>query len=324
VGAESSTVDAQLSLGAPQWHQQWRPEFDVTLAYNPRSTLVPVTRIEGLTWTVLVPGSDSIIGGQGAAVTLDGRFDATLEGSRTLFLCLTAGAAAGTGGSRAAQYMLLEQAIREVRGEPVPAEQALLHPAGREALKPYLAGGRVVISADRAVDIRQAVRFARRHGIRPVICGGAEAWLVAGELAQARVPVILDPLANLPQDFDRLGARLDNAALLHRAGVVIAFSSGEVHNARKIRQVAGSAVAHGLAWEAALAAVTAAPAGIFGLGETRGSIAVGQVADLVLWSGDPLDVTGLADQVWIGGRPTDMTSRQTELRDRYFERLRAR
>jgi imidazolonepropionase-like amidohydrolase len=134
------------------------------------------------------------------------------------------------------------------------------------------------------------------------------------------VPVIFDPLDNLPWNFDQIGASLDNAVRLQRAGVRIAFSSGDIHNARKIRQLAGNAVAHGLPWEEALAAVTATPAEIFGMGAKRGRIAAGQVADLVLWDGDPLEITSMADQVWIGGREVEMRSRQTQLRDRYFQR----
>ncbi|HEY8535859.1 MAG TPA: amidohydrolase family protein [Vicinamibacterales bacterium] len=321
VQGESSTVDGTLNLGAPAWQQQWRPEFDVTLAYNPRSTVVPVTRIEGLTWTVLAPSGNHIMAGQGAAVTLDGRYDAVLPGSRTLFVSLRSGGMSG--GSRAAHYMLLDQAIREVRGGRTTADHALLLPAGREALKSYLSGGRVIFGVDRAADIRQTVAFARRHGLKPVISGGAEAWLVAEELARAEVPVILDALVNLPYGFDSLGARLDNAALLHSAGVKIVFSSGQTHNARKVRQLAGNAVAHGLPWEAALAAITANPADVFGLGRTRGRIAAGQIADLVLWSDDPLEVTSVAERVWIAGVPVEMRSRQTELRDRHFGRLEA-
>jgi imidazolonepropionase-like amidohydrolase len=146
---------------------------------------------------------------------------------------------------------------------------------------------------------------------------------VAKELAQEGVPVILDPLTDLPGDFDRLGASLDNAARLQHAGVHIAFSNGDSHNARLIRQLAGNAVAHGLPWDAALAAITSNPAEIMGLGATRGRIAVGQVADLVLWSADPLEVSTLADQVWIAGRAVEMRSRQTELRDRYLDKVKA-
>ena len=128
--------------------------------------------------------------------------------------------------------------------------------------------------------------------------------------------------SNLPDDFDRLGARLDNAKLLNEAGVRIAFTWEESHNVRKNRQLAGNAVAHGLPWEAGLAALTANPADIFGIGAERGRIEKGKVADLVLWSGDPLEVTTVAEQVWIAGNPVTMRSRQTELRDRYLERLR--
>ncbi len=322
VSAVQSTGDAALGLGAPAWRQRWRPEFDITRAFNPRSTLLPVARIEGLTWTVLEPGSgDSIVDGQGAAVTLDGRFEAVLQGSHSLFIDLGAGASGRSGGSRAAQYMLLEQAADEVRGTAPAGDKALLLPAGRKVLQTYLAGGRVVFSVQRAADIRQALAFAQRHGLQAVISGGDEAWVVADELSRAKAAVILDPLSNLPGGFDILGARLDNAALLHKAGVRIAFSTGDAHIARKIRQLAGNAVAHGLPWDAALAAVTSSPAEIFGLGGSRGRIAVGQAADLVLWSGDPLDVTSAADAVWIAGRPVRMQSRQTILRDRYFERL---
>lgn len=320
ISAEAQTVDAKLTLGAPAWQQQWRPEFDVTLAYNPRSTLVPIARMEGVTWTELAPSSnDSLLAGQGAAVTLDGRYDAVLAGSRSLFVNLGSDASALSGGSRAAQYMLLDQAIREVRTPNAGAEGALLHAAGREALGRYLAGGRVLFHVERAADIRQAIAFARRNGLKPVIVGGSEGWLVAKELARADVPVLLDPLENLPGDFDHLGARLDNAALLERAGVRIAFSEGDGHLAGRVRQLAGNAVAHGLPWPAALAALTANPAQIFGMGTVRGRIAPGQVADLVLWSGDPLEVTALAQQVWIAGRPIDMHSRQTALRDRYLK-----
>ena len=102
----------------------------------------------------------------------------------------------------------------------------------------------------------------------------------------------------------------------------IAFTQfSESHNARKVRQLAGNAVAHGLPKDAALAALTAKPAEIFGLAGERGRIARGQIADLVLWSGDPLEVTSVADQVWIAGRAVEMRSRQTELRDRYLKRL---
>jgi imidazolonepropionase-like amidohydrolase len=113
-----------------------------------------------------------------------------------------------------------------------------------------------------------------------------------------------------------LGARLDNTALLHQAGVSVLFNSGVTHNARKVRQVAGNAVAHGLPYEVAMTAMTSEPALVFG-GEAR-RVAPGAPADLVIWNGDPLDVNAVADLVLSKGVPDPMTSRQTQLLERYF------
>jgi imidazolonepropionase-like amidohydrolase len=324
VEIEPTTNENALGDNMKVHEMQLRPEFDPTPQFNPRSVTVPIARVSGITWGVLAPANGGVfLTGQGSAVTLDGRFDATLAGSRSLFVDLSTGGMGNAGGARAAQFMLLDQAVREARSPGTASDNALLQPAGREALRRYLAGGRVVFAVDRAVDIRRAVEFARANGMKPVIAGGAEAWVVANELAAANVPVLLDPLVNLPADFDKIGARLDNAALLNRAGVRVGITSQDSpsHRPYRVRQIAGNAVAHGLPPDIALAALTATPADIFGLGATRGRIAQGQIADLALWSGDPLEVTSIADQVWIAGVAVAMTSRQTELRDRYLERL---
>ena len=311
------SVDSQLDR-KPLWEGAgMHPEFDVTPAYNPLGSTIPVTRIEGLTWALLEASqAGSIIGGQGRAVSLDGGWN-TWIGPGVLFVSVGSGASGKSGGSRAAQWMLLEQAFDEAASELSWTPNPLLTPAGRQALAGYLEQGPVVFSADRASDILQVLSFAKNHGLNAVINGGAEAWMVADELASAGVPVLLDPLLNLPGNFDRLGARLDNAALLHEAGVTVAFSGAGTHNARKQRQAAGNAVANGLPWDAALAALTSAPADIFEL-EGSGRIEPGGPADLVVWSGDPLEVTTAADQVIIGGKAIDMVTRQTLLRERYL------
>lgn len=321
VSAEKSTVDAAVAIpgtGVPQT----RPEFDVTLAYNPASMLLPVARLGGLTFTALSAnsGDGSLIAGQGAVMRLDGDVSAAPTGGKLLFVNLGAGADGMSGGSRAAQYMLLEQAIREARGAPYGSPYQLLTPTGREVLARYLAGGRVVFNVDRAADIRQLLAFCKRHGLRPLITGGAEAWQVAAELKAANATIFLDALQNLPSSFDQLGSRLDNAALLARAGVNVAMLSPDsTHNARKIRQAAGNAVANGLPWEDGLAAITRVPAQALGVGDRLGRIEPGMEADLVLWDGDPLELATLADQVWMHGRAMPMRSRQTELRDRYLQ-----
>jgi len=206
---------------------------------------------------------------------------------------------------------------RETRA-PGRGEDALLTRAGRQTLERYAAGGTVVFSADRAADILQVLRFTEERNIKPVIYGAIEGWMVADALAEAKVPVVLDPLRNLPGSFDTLGARLDNAALLHEAGVTVIFGAGDSHNARKLRQMAGNAASHGLAKNAALAALTINPARVFNVARSFGSLEEGKRADLVLWSGDPLQVTTVADQVIVAGRVDSMETRQTRLRDRYL------
>ncbi|WP_202843790.1 amidohydrolase family protein [Luteimonas saliphila] len=323
VSGEASTRDASLALGENAKDMTVRPEFDVTLAYNPESILLPVARVEGIGFTLLSAGSTaggSIIGGQGAVVRLDGSPDPA--GPKLLFVSLGAGASNLSGSSRAGQWMLLDQMVDEARGRlSGDSGFALLTPAGRATLKRYLDGdGRIVVEIDRAADIRQLLRWSRRHSLKIAISGGAEAWKLASELAAADVPVFVDPLVNLPGNFDRLGATLENAARLRAAGVQVGFTqSGDAsHNARKVRQLAGNAVANGLPWEDGLAGLTRVPAQAFGVGDRLGTIAVGRSADLVLWTGDPLDVAHTARQVWLGGRAIPMRSRQTELRDRYL------
>jgi imidazolonepropionase-like amidohydrolase len=326
IGLEPTVGDYALKLGA------MRPEFDVTPAFNPETAVIGVGRLGGVTFAQLAPTSESgakgeggsIISGQGAVVRLDG----SVAQPRTLFIETGGAANALSGGSRAAQLMLLQQAVTEVRSPKLllASDVRLLTPEGRQALQSYLGGGgRVVFDVERASDIRQVIAFAQREHLRVAVRGAQEAWRVADELAGAGVPVILDPLDNLPESFDSVGATLENAARLERAGVRVAFSFNDPqpHNIRKLRQGAGIAVAHGLPFEAALAALTRNPAEIFGVADRNGAIERGRIADLVLWSGDPLEVTTLADMVFIQGVQQPMRSRQTELRDRYLPKLRA-
>ncbi|MBT8046936.1 MAG: amidohydrolase, partial [Gammaproteobacteria bacterium] len=261
ISAVDSTVDGGLAVDA------LRPEFDVTPAYNPHSSLIPVTRIEGYSWSVLGANrSGSIIGGQGRAVSLDGEYRSFI-GESVLFIDVGADASGQSGDSRAAQWMMLEQAMAEAAEEVRWSPDPLLTVAGRKTLTGFRVGGTVVFNVDRASDILQVIEFSGRHGLNSVISGGTEAWMVADRLAEAGIPVLLDALSNLPGSFDTLGARLDNAAILNEAGVTISFHGAETHQARKLRQIAGNAVANGLPFEAGLAAMTVNPAVIFSLGE---------------------------------------------------------
>jgi Amidohydrolase family len=324
IGQEPSVADYALNLGA------MRPEFDVSLAFDPDSTVLGVNRTRGVTFSQLAPSSEaghkgeggSIVSGEGALARLDG----SLAAPHALFIETGGGANSLSGGSRAAQFMLLEQAIGEVRQPKLMLanDERLLTPAGRSVFASYLSGGgRIVFDSNRAADIRRIIELARREHLRVAIRGGAEAWRVAPELAAAGMPVLLDPLVDLPDTFDSVGSTLENAARLQRAGVKIAFSfdDPQPHSMFKLRQGAGVAVAHGLPFEAALAAMTRNPAEIFGVADRNGSIESGRIADLVVWSGDPLEVTTLADEVFIQGVRQQMRSRQTELRDRYLPKV---
>jgi Amidohydrolase family len=320
ISAEQSTVDTALSLGE-EGHGQMRPEFDVMPAFNPNSMLIPITRLEGFTYTALVANTGgSLLAGQGGIVRLDGKFDADIGGN-LLFITMGSSSDELSGKSRAAQFMLLEQAIREARGSsPYGYPNALLTPAGRETLNKYLIGGRTVFQVERASDIRHVLKFSKKHGLRPIIVGGSEAWQVAAQLKADNVPVFVDALQNLPSSFDQLGARADNAAILQKSGVRVALFRNDdaSQNARKVRQLAGNAVANGLSWDAGLAAITSVPAEALGISDKVGRIEVGLIADLVLWNGDPLEVNTLAEQVWMKGQAMPMQSRQTQLRDRYL------
>jgi imidazolonepropionase-like amidohydrolase len=189
-----------------------------------------------------------------------------------------------------------------------------------EALQGVINGNTpMIISINRASDIEVLIKFVDEYSVKAIISGGAEAWMLADELAAAQIPVIVDPTANLPGSFDEINARLGAATVLADAGVKIAIGDGSTHNARNLTQAAGNAVAHGLNWNAALRAITLSPAEIYGVAATTGSIESGKVADIVVWPGDPLELTNYPEQVFINGEAIPMVSRQTLLRDRYLQ-----
>ena len=175
----------------------------------------------------------------------------------------------------------------------------------------------MVVSADRASDLRAVLRLAAELRVALIVEGGAEAWRLAGELAAAKVPVLVNPISNLPQSFDHIHVRFDGIARLARAGVPVIISNlGEAANVRTLRQLAGIAVASGLTRQQALAAVTSTPAAAFGL-EKRGSLARGNVADVVVWSGDPFELSTAVEHVFVGGVEQSLETRQTRLLERY-------
>src|SRR5216117_2520088 len=196
--------------------------------------------------------------------------------------------------------------------------QALSAAAGDlAALLPVLRGDQpLIVVANRRSDIETALRLAREYHLKLILAGAAEGWEIAGVIAGARVPVLVQPLDNVPS-YDALGVRYENAALLARAGVKVALLETDTHNARNLRQQAGNAVSYGMSWDQALRAVTLSPAEIFGVADRYGSLEPGKVANVVVWSGDPFEFTTAAEHVLIRGKEIPLRSRQTELFERY-------
>lgn len=301
--------------------------FRVADAVDPASALFAVTRMEGVTSAVSMPES-GLVRGQSAWLRLAGSRveDLLLKTPAAMHATLGEGARTPGGGSRGAALEKIREVLedaRVLRGRPAAFEENRMRDLSASrldliALRPVLDRTLLlVIRVNRAADIRSALALARDENLRIAIAGGAEAWQVAGELASANVPVLLEPTMNLPYSFDVLGARADSAALLDAAGVRIALVSGETHNARTIRQEAGNAAAWGLPREKALAAITSAPAAIFGVSDRVGRIAPGLLADVVIWSGDPLELSSQPVSVFVGGVERPLRSRQTELLERY-------
>ncbi len=324
--AEVSGVEQSVDAGTSD--RRFTAAFDVTDAINPNSAVIPVNRIEGITRAVVAPTSNGrLIAGQGAVIDLGHPSDYITRSPAAMYASLGETGAAMTGGSRAAALLHLREAFQDAR-DYADNQGAFDRRERREyalsrldlmALQAVINGELpLVLTVHRASDIRAALRLANDYDLRLAIYGGAEAWMVADELADAGVPVILNPLQNLPGRFESLGSTLENAARLHAAGVAMTFSSGDSHNARNITQGAGNAVAHGLEWEAALAALTIVPARIWGIDDRVGRIEPGMDADVVVWDGDPLEVTTYADHVFIRGMAIPMQSRHTQLRDRYM------
>jgi len=306
------------------------PAFDTSYALNDNSVLIAVARADGVTRAMSFPeaAATAPFTGMGAVIRLRTSGSILERPRAAMFAAIGDGSQSQAGGSRAAQWTLLRNALAEARRFAAaprgagPRDQLLDRP-DIEALQPVIAGTMpLAIRADRASDIREAIRLAGDLHIRVVLLGGAEAWSLAADLARVRIPVILDPQDDLPQTFDWLGARLENAALLAKAGVAIAFSvSGNTiylsHDAGiAMREGAGLAVANGLPYAAALRAITATPAEIWGIAHA-GTLAPGADADLVIWDGDPLEPASAASHVFVGGVEASLATRQIELRDRY-------
>lgn len=323
VGAAEETVDTSVRTGA------LGASFDVQYAINPNSTLIQLARADGLTRGITYPGGSAAapFAGTAALLRLDPSADILERAGVAVFVTIKNSSSKATGGSRAASWQLLRSALDDAKKALANKGTADTRTAEVKALEPVLSRKiPLVISTHRESDLRQAIRLADDYQLRIIINGGDEAWRVAPELARARIPVIVDPQANLPASFDSIGARADNAALLYRAGVTVATNlfargiHGNYNAGSSLREGAGLAAANGLPYAEALRSIITRPAEIWGLADHYGTIAAGKDADLVIWDGDPLEPSSSPSLVMINGKPISLATRQTELRDRYMRK----
>ena len=300
--------------------------FNVAEGINPASTLIPVTRMEGVTTTLAAPGGH-LISGQAVLIDLDG---ATVEQMLVkspvgILADLSESGKDEAGNTRAGVTQRLRQVFRDAldyerrKADFARAQMQALsaHSADLEALLPVLHGQLPLIAvANRKSDIATALRLAREFKLKLILAGGQEGWEVAADIAAAGVPVLIEPLDNIPS-YDALGIRYENAALLAKAGVKVVLLETDTHNARNLRQEAGNAVSYGMSWDQALRAVTLSAAEVFGVADRYGSLEPGRVANVVVWSGDPFEFTTAVEHVFIRGREIPLRSRQTDLFERY-------
>ena len=298
--------------------------LNIDSAFNPSSTLIPYNLTGGITLTLTVPNSSGLFSGLTSAFSLSGSLENSLIASN---IALTSNINGGED-SRAAKILLLEDSLGmasnilkvtdfELWKSTFPKNVDYSARDIRALKKVMLKEIPLIVKANRASDILSLIALSKRKNFNLVIQGAAEGWRVAKHLANANVAVILQPIDNLPHSFNELGARLDNASLLHEAGVKILISSHETHNAYLSRQGAGTAVAYGLPWQEALKGLSKNIADVFKL-DKRGSIKEGYIADLVIWSGDPLEVTSFVEEVYLSGKTVPVKNRSMKLKDRYL------
>ena len=312
--------------------------LDVAPAVNPYTQHMLVHRAAGITRAATVTqASGSIFAGQGAIIDLDSDANAVVKPRAFQMVELGETGARLAGGSRASAYTLLRAALAEAQGlrgqtgtpqisEIAKDDELFLGRFDAEALIPVANGTqKLFVAVERAADIRSALMLKREFPrLDMVLVGVSEGWLVASEIAAAGVPVIADGLDDLPASFQELAATQSNIGRMKRAGVKVAINASTMQNPRRLPQTAGNLVAlarvpgaTGLSWGEAFAAISSVPAEISGMGGQAGVLKPGALGDVVIWNGDPLEVTSVPTRVYIGGVEQPLGTHQSRLRDRY-------
>ena len=332
VGAVTQSNDTSAS-GSP-----FSAALDVAPIVNPNSQHIAIHRAAGITRAATTTGpSGSIFGGQGAVIDLDADGEPITKARAFQIVDLGEGGARRAGGSRASAHILFRAALREAqaligkRGTPqtteiVKDDEVMLSRFDAEALKPVVAGNqKLFVAVERAADIRSVLALKTEFPrVDLVLVGASEGWLVASEIAQAGVPVLADALDALPTGFDELAATQSNIGRMKAAGVLVGINVSGAENPRRLAQHAGNLVglarmpgATGLSWGEALASISSIPATISGMGGKAGVLKRGAFGDLVIWDGDPLEVSSAPVRVYIDGVEQPLDNHQSRLRERY-------
>jgi imidazolonepropionase-like amidohydrolase len=301
--------------------------FSIFRGFNPNSTLIPWNRSNGLTSVITLPQQTSMpLAGMGSYFILDGNM--SISGKQDMVMLGKMGASSG---SRSEDLDLLENLItlgklaktknyEKVLESPL-AEFFELHLQDIAALD-KLANKKLplIIETNRATDIKHLIDIKNKYDLNLILAGIEDAPLVLDELAKSKIPVIINPMDNIPNSFDELSSSLELASILNKAGITIMFDSARSHNYHLIRQGAGNAVAYGMNYEDAISGLSKNVADVFGI-KNRGSLKKGNYADVVIWESDPLEPSSVPTYVFINGKQVDLTTRSSRLKDRYIKKL---
>ena len=305
--------------------------FSIHDAFNPKSTLIPWNRSNGVTSALSLPqGTSSPIGGLGSYFLLDGELDIT--SNKDIVMIGNVGGSSNQ--SRAETFAVMDDLLSFassinakdlsndadiadlIEASPI-AEFMELHPRDVKALFKLVNDNLpLIISTHRASDILKLIELKEKYSLNLIIKGAQDASLVASQIAESNVPLIINPINNIPGSFDELASNIQMASRLEKKGIDLMFNTPRSHNFHLVRQGAGVAVANGMSYEAAIKAITSTPANVFNI-DQRGEIKTGYFADIVIWDADPLEPSSMPEYVFINGKAIDLTSRSSRLRDRY-------
>lgn len=307
--------------------------IDIAPAIDPFRSPFAVNRSAGVTRAVVAPeAEDNIFAGQGAIADLGADSNAVTRARAFQFVEFGEAGAANSGGSRAGNHLHFRAMLREAQDYAANRgtfDDDLLKAEDAKALLTVLRGEtRLLVHVEGANDMLRLIELRREFpAIKMVFVGVTEGWRVASQLAQAGIPVIASALNDLPASFEMLGATQSNIGRMKDAGVQVAIgmiNDRDTHQLRYTTQYAGNLVslenvpgATGLSWNEAFAAISSVPADIMGVGDRYGSLKAGKAADVVIWDGDPFELSSAPTTVIIDGIDQPLGNRQNRLRDRY-------